>query len=121
MIHSEDNALTLHLIESAVAVSVKLEGVKKRHFFSELIPMNILVKNCGERPLTRIVMMTDNFHWFVNTANMERPLTQSPTGLPATSDSVSTFVLLSEKDRPLPPGATMTVSSYIHFPESVLR
>ena len=118
VVYSEDNALTLHVIESAVAVAVKLEGVKKRHFFSELVPVDILVKNCGDRPLTRIVMMTDNFHWFAATANMERPLTQSPTGLPATSDSVSTFVLLSEKDRPLPPGATMTVSSYIHLPES---
>ena len=116
--YSEDNALTLHLIESAVAVAVKLEGVKRRHFFSELVPVDILVKNCGNRPLTRVVMMTDNFHWFVNTANMERPLTQSPTGMPATSDSVITFELLSENDQPLLPGATLTVSSFIHLPES---
>lgn len=106
-LYSEDASLTLQVEPATIAIAVTLEGIQEFHYFSELIPIVIHLENRGEKPLSHLLLYTDNYHWFI-----DQHITPYQS-----SDPVLSYSLLPETVS-LNPGESYSVSSYIHIPES---
>lgn len=116
-IRGNDTALHMHVVPQDCALSVELGEFHDFHYFSELSKLPITLTNRGNCPISGVILLTNNYHWFPHQLNRTVCDALFSLGTSSEADPVQCYSLLKEGET-LPEGVSLEIGSFIHFPES---
>lgn len=113
----KDTALHIHVISLDCALDVQLGEFHGFHYFSELFKTPIYLTNRGNCPISEVILLTNNYHWFPNQMNRTLCDALFSLGTSSEADATQCYSLLREGEL-LQEGVSLEIGSFIHFPES---
>lgn len=116
-LRGNDTALHMHVVSQDGALGVRLGEFHDFHFLSELLKLPIYLTNRGTSPISEVILLTNNYHWFPHQMNRTVCDALFALGTSSEADATQCYSLLKEGET-LQPGVSLEVGSFIHFPES---
>lgn len=116
-IRGKDTALHMHVVPQDCAMSIQLGEFHDFHYFSELSKIPIILTNRGDCPVSEVILLTTNYHWFPHQMNRTVCDALFALGTSSEADPIQCYSLLKEGET-LPAGVSLEIGSFIHFPES---